>query len=41
MWIYNITIIVNDMFQLSFVAIFREVFLQRMYYTDNKANVEI
>jgi hypothetical protein len=41
MWIYNITIIVTDMFRSPFVAIFREVFLQRMYYKDNKAHVEI
>ena len=29
------------MFQLPFVAIFREVFLQRAYYIDNQANVQI
>ena len=42
MWSYYIIIVVYPhMFLSHFVAIFREVFLQRIYYKDNQTNVLI
>ena len=42
MWIYYILIIVNLLHvSVTFCGIFREVFLRRMYYEDNKTNEQI